>query len=393
MKKILALILVTAFIVTSCRTYESDKSVQEYTNEPIHLGMTGTMDDHVLYYTMIWNPGFMYYADLYNHEYGVLCGKPECTHNTGDCNGYLGEDDSDIAMILGVSVVGDELFYILNDGIRYSVYKMKKDGSSHKKIRDLAAVEDNTFPSSGGLQPIVYGNYVLAAGNVSIAAGGEFQTICKLMAYPLNSEEEIEVFSERVDFDYGNLLMMPKGDTVYYAVSKTNIKDEEMISELELKRWDISENKNEDLYNGSAPDGLYEWCFQGNHLFFTGTVDNRLYELDLEKGIFISNGAFGGQDSGFMTENISGSYVIGFQYPDAGHIRIRVEDIKGNVVSDKLYDRLTIQQGAAGRTFVGMKGNNLYFIYMNQLTESGSLIECNIEKGTQTELWTVMSGL
>ena len=85
--------------------------------------------------------------------------------------------------------------------------------------------------------------------------------------------------------------------------------------------------------------------------------------------------------------------MIGFQYPDAGHIRIRVEDIKGNVVSDKLYDRLTIQQGAAGRTFVGMKGNNLYFIYMNQLTESGSLIECNIEKGTQTELWTVMSGL
>lgn len=379
-------ILLLSFLLVSCK---SNEVYQPSEAREMHLAAVESISDDILYFTFALERSRLIYTDVETGLTGVLCGRPECEHKSTDCNGYLGEDVADFAICAGISEFEDKLYYVLNDGVQISLYQMKKDGSAHRKVRRLSDVADNSFPLSGGLQTIVHQGYVFAAGTVTDIVDGKVQIKRKLMAYPLDDlDEELTILSETVDSGYESILMMPAENKLYYGISKTELQEGETESSFQLMCWDIGNKTSEELFQGSTPDGLYEWAPDGENFIFTGAEYCGIYRLNLSEGFFETVGYFGGKESGFMTEYISDGKIIGFQYPDDGHLRIRAENTDGEEIVDCILAREDIESGFAGRTFLGMRGSKMYYQYISETGTRESLVMFDMESREQIILRT-----
>ena len=87
----------------------------------------------------IWGDGgVIYYAEPGTHDFYLLCGKPECTHRTEDCNACGG---------IAFGYYNERLYYVRVDAqgdLYLSVMKM--DGTDHSDVIKLPEIED---PVSG----------------------------------------------------------------------------------------------------------------------------------------------------------------------------------------------------------------------------------------------------
>ncbi len=389
LKHIFFAVFLGSVFLLSCQSTEKRYDNIENTMTTQHFGAIYSETEEGFYFNAPITKRYLYYYNHANTHVGALCGKPECTHDTTDCNAFLGTEESELVQGIGLSVQKDGIYYLLNDGIHISVYFMQSDGSAHRKIRDLTAVENNTYPLSAMCQPVFHHGYVFACGNVTEIVNGEYQIVYRIMAYPLAEKEtELTIFSGTAEAGLGGILMMPVGDDLYYAVTEVNIDDEnELHPFLSLSRWDLESRSSSTVYEGELPSVPYEWYFDDRGIWFTSASDQRIFYLDLEEKCFNTHD-FGGADSGFATEYFCNDQVIGFQYPSSDIMRIRIETLDGEEVSDFTTEKIPVEKGHSGRIFLQKNQDQLYFLYYSENGRFCSLIVCDINYGSQQILWT-----
>ncbi len=74
---------------------------------------------------------YVYYTDRGNTKYVKLCGKPDCKHNSEDCNAYIGPSS--------IGAYKDHIYWWRFDFTErgLSLYRMDLDGSNHEKVKNI----------------------------------------------------------------------------------------------------------------------------------------------------------------------------------------------------------------------------------------------------------------
>ena len=74
---------------------------------------------------------YIYYTDKGSVKYVKLCGKPDCKHNSEDCNAYIGETT--------IGLYKDHIYWWGRDDREQglSLYRMDLDGSNHEKVKNI----------------------------------------------------------------------------------------------------------------------------------------------------------------------------------------------------------------------------------------------------------------
>ena len=200
---------------------------------------------------------YLKYFDAESGEGGVLCNKPECTHDNGACNGY--------GMFFCVNYYDGSLWWLDTDRTSpgdYSRYLLRSDvsGANRRKVLKL---------DRRSIQNIyIHRGYVYLVIDTNVVVGTESMTRTDLVAYALDgSGGEVPIYS--ITTGYGKILKVRfRGNLVYYYVdyhvdsgektmfeihcfdSKT--RTEEKITAIEKSNgdilWEMYVNRKNEIY-------------------------------------------------------------------------------------------------------------------------------------------------
>ncbi len=138
-------------------------------------------------------------SDMKNWVY--LCNKPNCKHDSFDCNAYID--------------TGYDVIWLYDDQIYFNqsneLYRMNMDGSSHEKVRDLPGVE--MAMQSGGVSTTYYnidGNFIYSTFP-GTATGNEEIPERTLRTYDISLMDEKE---DKLLFERN--LYTPYDDVILY---------------------------------------------------------------------------------------------------------------------------------------------------------------------------------
>ncbi len=78
---------------------------------------------------------YVYYTDRGSTKYVKLCGRPDCKHDSKDCNAYIGETT--------IGSYNDHIYWWGRDdrGQGLSLYRMNLDGSEHEKVKNIVIAD------------------------------------------------------------------------------------------------------------------------------------------------------------------------------------------------------------------------------------------------------------
>ena len=99
---------------TMCRCNISQTQRQEYVESEIHIIFPAILQTYFYFYEIEEGTG------------GKLCAKPECTHDTKDCNAYIGDLASPSGYYGGTLQAYDGMLYYIGEA--GTLYRMKPDG-------------------------------------------------------------------------------------------------------------------------------------------------------------------------------------------------------------------------------------------------------------------------
>lgn len=326
----------------------------------------------------------LYVLDVPSGIVTPLCDKPECRHNSGSCNAWLGFNYS-------LQLYDGKIWF--NDG--YNVYRMDPDGRNRELVtaidRELffgeTGASGNIFFHRGYIFHAMVGNGVLE---------GELGSEVRVYALPTDGQQEPEVILQK---NYpGKFLSMeaqPAGDWLYFYLNYRDRRPEtdDVGYELEIYRWSLTEHILETVYAAPQDDAILTlsnmWAQDDSVLFFGRGVDGTVsvYALDIASGEFARQMVLGDDDD-FYREYLLGDRVVlcrrqengdfrdenGRWYHDPEHwdMLVTVTDLEGNVLHENWitapeFPELPASEDgtAPWRAFdiVGLSGDQLYAKY------------------------------
>ena len=140
MKRIILISLCCLLIVSAaaCGKQEENFNSAEFnwrTDYPMMNAVTGRMlETDTGYYLYQMAGGKIFYSDKEEIAWVPLCGRPECSHTSGDCNAWIGNIPN------GISIYKDYIYYWKekdNGEIGTEIWRLKLDGSGHEKYKEL----------------------------------------------------------------------------------------------------------------------------------------------------------------------------------------------------------------------------------------------------------------
>ncbi|MDD2212988.1 MAG: hypothetical protein PHR21_00355 [Oscillospiraceae bacterium] len=200
---------------------------------------------------------FIYYADRGSTNYVKLCGRPDCTHDSEDCNAYIGSDT--------FSYYEDEIYYCQyetsEDKPRYELWKMQADGSQHEKVKTIYTASSSTLSLQGFFHQ---GYYYFTDAPLGLSQQGT-----GLYRVKLDSHSETEQLLPASDLSHF-YTMWACQDQLYF----TGINDQEQIY---LSSFDLESGV---LQQRSDNWSLYGQYFSDSQAFCY-IPDDGFYQLDL----------------------------------------------------------------------------------------------------------------
>ena len=143
MKKTAAFILSLALLLGACSLTPPEETgpeadppeppaadANDYTNKYSYVTNVSFSETDLIYFGKQHNDKYILYSDKETGLYGVLCGKPDCTHDGKACNAYTGHTD-------GLEYYKGRFYWLsYSKGKRY-MYSMAEDGTDRKTVKTV----------------------------------------------------------------------------------------------------------------------------------------------------------------------------------------------------------------------------------------------------------------
>ncbi len=311
-----------------------------------------------------WRKTRMMYLDKDAKEAFPLCGKAECTHNSGnsDCNAEIPGTAS------GMAADKETLLYMVCEEEKgeYSVYRMRSDGTHRRKVRTLTSADpakDPDFPR-GNRRIMFHRGHLYASGDKTILKDGEWECYNIIIDYDLSNEDPGHILYERPsDPDtYGGFQVRAVGSFLYYVRGEVLEPDDVNKAYMEIGRINIETGEREEIFADGCDFGFYEVFTDGNRFIFTSFADGRVMEYDDHEKRIRELMNFDTDGERFMTMYLTENRVIGFTFPEKDICHIEIRDFDGNILYDVKRKRAEFEYG--GRTFCGMDDECFYCSYV-----------------------------
>ncbi|MBQ6551744.1 MAG: hypothetical protein IJL78_10085 [Lachnospiraceae bacterium] len=338
-----------------------------------------TTEDAIFFLSGVQKDGyqkFMYY-DKASGISNVLCGKPECTHDSEDCNAVpAGKGES----VFGMGIQKEKIYWIADrktsngqyDG--RCLYRMNLDGTGREVVRVLLPEEQRSEMISGNRYVDYTDDYVIVGGANSTIETGIYRQELMLRAYSLTDSKKDQTFlKEEVN---GILYFCISGNEVYYSITTQEMREEgeewKQASRLRVYRYNIQKQKTEALYDADVPFSLWNFCPDGDRLIISTMSDlysvNEACVLDLTTGEISKSIPMEAELSGLGTSSeIDQGKIISYSYPHGDRTRytLTVKDFDGNVLSECTEENtMTGKDGAAiTRILAGSDADSIYYIF------------------------------
>ncbi len=157
-------------------------------------------------------PKLMQFYDKASGISGPLCAKPECMHNSADCNAYLGGAYS-------ICTYDGRIYWIGGTGSDDYLYSCAADGSDRKEIALLREMPPTHQKNYGGMTLFCHRDYCYCAYNTSTVENGATVNHNYLYAISLKTGEKFEILDDVSGmygtgprFDFG---MQAVGNDIY----------------------------------------------------------------------------------------------------------------------------------------------------------------------------------
>lgn len=322
------------------------------------------------YYFLLSN--YICYTEKSNMNTTILCNKPECKHNTTDCNAYL--DGANTLTYYNGNIYYD--FFDDSEGVYY-LYKMNTDGTDRTKVQSIC----NDSGSS-----LYTPKYIIDNGIVYIKINELSQTATateniKIYAAPVGTDfdKAVQIDSlNNVEFDK----MWADNNKLYYMVTVDGAD--------KLYSYDYSGNKKDLVWNVPPASEVGSWASEGVGANGWYVKDNCLYYFLSGNGMYkydfskqknecikkISDSSHKGIasfDDNYMYINCSNS-VVG-----CNKNQICIYDLSGNYIGTVTYDDVLNSGDGYNEINVLCTSNGYLFVIGDSMLTNSEGYEYGIE--------------
>ncbi len=175
---------------------QGDPSGDKYDQDTDHNNDTSGFSSSLIstedaYYFPGERGGYLYYYDKATGESGVLCGKPECTHDdreaNNSCNGYIEAYSGQT-----VNFYRGMIYYYQNKE-SFPLFRMNTDGTGREKLFDLGAgCEPRYIPQSSA----IHRGKLYGANLTAIVEYGEPKSTWNITCWDLETGEFKLIYEE-----------------------------------------------------------------------------------------------------------------------------------------------------------------------------------------------------
>ena len=157
-------------------------------------------------------PTRIYYIDPESGESGLLCGKPECTHDTNDCNACIDSYGN------GFTIYQDRLYWYTHDINNRKLMCEDLDGTNRREVMALDK-ESEWFVSDKSFIAI-YNDTLYRCGDGNTVTDGEPTDNMLLYCQPLEkgSEPKVLYSAQNVNCEVARIV----GNQLYFAIVGAN---------------------------------------------------------------------------------------------------------------------------------------------------------------------------
>lgn len=327
---------------------------------------------------------YLKYVDKASGINGVFCGKPECRHQTKDCNAYLG------LIVDALFVDSGRLYWIsteFDSRLKDFIYSMALDGTDRRQGAELP--EDFIPSGTAAHRHYVLHDGWLYFGDVSEEiVDGEPILHNYVAAFPLDASQEPLVIlrEETPEGGYNNLSIQFYGGYLYILTNGRSALagENESLYHCRLRRWETKTGELEMLYEDDKSELNWTselWVTDDGVIFnrnptYTQDVplENRIYKYDFNSGeceYLFDNGLYGWANMGLIADNLVTGYQLTNNDNGIYDFYVVLKDFKGNVLVDETYT-LDIRDGythyglfglSHGIDFLGRDENYAYYSF------------------------------
>lgn len=310
------------------------------------------------YYGRVMGEDSLSYWDKESGAGGILCGKPDCSHDDETCNGYLTAGEN------GLNVYDQKLYWVEKDiqekgvGTRY-LWRMNLDGTDRERLQKMAPLEVTT-----NVIMQIHRGYVYTAGVVERVIDGKPEENLQIYAEQIGVEEDPIVIMNKVysiPLPYCRIKLI--GNSMYILIQHY---EEDQSYTLELYEWNAKTREMKTLLEEEnwtvEPWSL--WVTEEREIYWAclgvkETVPIQIYRYNAEtqKAEFCFDMGDTVHTSVEMGEGIAASICR-----KEDQVWLRIADLEGNILHDQPITFPGQKEGVQ-YSYVFYGGNKEYVFY------------------------------
>lgn len=323
--RLLVILLAAAFLFGACAPSIESKSSEETPTAVIPEGTDydnrfGMNYDNIIetkdcYYVKFSRSTYLFYYDKASGESGVLCGKPECMHDSSTCPGNISN------LCATLNYWDDRIHYYSNDSSShaYAVYSMKLYGSD--KTRDTVVNDPSVMKGETPQRLDYHRGKLYGWTNSEIVENGEPMFCARVISIDPDSGELKELFSVKEAEYVSQPSLCYCGNYVYICCDTSRMSENgSYYVSVYLMRWNIeTEELEEVLITDSDELGCVGSWFQEY-----AEPDGRVWFMP--KGVAREKGRVYLVENGKLSEAFRFDNTGGYYLVQRAAVSISVED-------------------------------------------------------------------
>lgn len=348
MKRTIAWIATLVFLLSGCEARSGGSQLKRDVDTARSFAHFNTLVHSVETVDTIYFVGltdrYIKYVDKATGISGVLCGKPECSHNDESCNAHMESP------AYGLLMEDGRLWFVNYKG-RYVLYSTALDGNDRREEAELSS---EFMPNASG-----YLTFILDDGNLymgcvkSTIENGEEADRNWMVVFDVDGDKEPQVIlDERTQYSQSTgVPMQIYGEWLYFITNdlegtwNESRESGESVYDFKIRRWNVATGEIETVYGerySSLGRNPMDMWIDDEGIMFMG-YDYEKDEMGIYKYDFTSGeskyicstsvtgtvraGIADGIISGYLLENNNGIY----------NFHVVIKDFEGEVIVDETY--------------------------------------------------------